>query len=91
MSLFTGMPRTATGIVEEESELLEINAENFALLLEKNPELAEIIAEIVSLRNKKNQEFLKKIKELSEKDIKRSCSKRSVLKWLRDIVKQKSE
>ena len=91
MSLFTGMPRTATGIVEEESELLEINAENFALLLEKNPELAEIIAEIVSLRNKKNQEFLKKIKELSEKDIKRSCSKRSVLKWLRGIVKQKNE
>jgi len=91
MSLFTGMPRTATGIVEEESELLEIRAENFTLLLEKNPELAEIIAEIVSLRNKKNQEFLKKIKELSEKDIKRSCSKRSVLKWLRGIVKQKNE
>jgi len=88
MSLFTGMPRTATGIVEEESELLEIRAENFAFLLEKNPRLAEIIAEIVSLRNKKNKEFLKKIKELSEKDIKRSCSKRSVLKWLKGFIKR---
>ncbi|MFQ5721904.1 MAG: cyclic nucleotide-binding domain-containing protein [Candidatus Aminicenantales bacterium] len=88
MSLFTGLPRTATGIVEEETELLEIRAEDFGLLLDKNPKLAEIIAEIVSLRNKKNKEFLKKIKELSEKDIKRSCSKRSVLKWLKGLVKK---
>ena len=41
MSLFTGMPRTATGIVMEESDLLEIEAEDFARMLEKNPKLAK--------------------------------------------------
>ena len=86
MSLFTGMPRTATGIVEMESELLEIRSEDFARLLERNPKLADVIAEIVSARNKKNQAFLKKIKELSEKDIKNSCSKRSILKRLKSLI-----
>ncbi len=87
MSLFTGMPRTATGIVDVESELLEIKALDFALLLERNPALAEVTADLVSKRNLKNQEFLKKIKELSAKDIKDSCSKQSILKRLRRFVK----
>lgn len=87
ISLFTGMPRTATGIVDVESELLEIKALDFALLLERNPALAEVTADLVSKRNRKNQEFLKKIKELSAKDIKDSCSKQSILKRLRQFVK----
>jgi len=87
MSLFTGMPRTATGIVNIESELLEIKALDFALLLERNLALAEVTADLVSKRNLKNQEFLKKIKELSAKDIKDSCSKQSILKRLRQFVK----
>ena len=87
MSLFTGMPRTATGIVNVESELLEIKALDFAVLLERNPALAEVTADLVSKRNLKNQEFLKKIKELSAKDIKDSCSKQSILKRLRQFVK----
>jgi len=86
MSLFTGMPRTATGIVEEESELLEIGALDFARLIKKNPSLAEIIAEIVSERNRKNMEFLKKIRELSSKDIEQSCSKRSILSRLKSFL-----
>jgi len=87
MSLFTGMPRTATGIVDVESELLEIKAPDFALLLKKNPALAGVTAELVSKRNRKNQEFLKKIKELSAQDIKDSCSKQSILKRLKQFVK----
>lgn len=90
MSLFTGMPRTATGFVEVESELLKIEAEDFSPLLERNPALAENIAEIVSERNKKNQVFLKKIKELSEKDIERSISKHSILERLRGFIRRKS-
>lgn len=86
MSLFTGMPRTATCIAEEESELLEIKAEDFALILAANPKLAEVIAEIVSAKNRKNQEFLEKIKELSKKDMEESCSKSSVLKRLKRMV-----
>lgn len=90
MSLFTGMPRTATGIVEEESELLEIKAKDFAMLLKRNSKLAEVIAEIVSARNKKNRQFLEKINELSEQDVKQGCSKRSILKWLKNFVKRKA-
>lgn len=89
MSLFTGMPRTATGVVEVESELLEIKAEGFARLLERNKGLADVIAEIVSTRNKKNKEFLEKIKELSAKDIKESCSKQSILRRLKSLISRK--
>ena len=88
MSLFTGMPRTATGIVEVDSELLEISRESFARLLESNPHLAEEIAELVSDRNKKNQEFLKKIKELSDQDIEVSTSKHSILERLRKFIRR---
>jgi CRP-like cAMP-binding protein len=90
MSLFTGMPRTATGIVGAESELLEIRAEAFAQLLEQNPALAEIIAEIVSKRNEKNREFLKKIKELSAQDIEDSISKHTILNRLKMLIRRKS-
>ncbi|MBN1223470.1 MAG: mechanosensitive ion channel [Candidatus Aminicenantes bacterium] len=89
MSLFTGMPRTATGIVQEEAELMEIKAGDFAYLLEKYPELSEALAETVSKRNKENQEFLEKIKELSKKDIEESTSKRSILARLSSFVKRK--
>ena len=87
MSLFTGMPRTATGIVEEESELLEIRAEDFAVLLDQIPALAEVIAETVSARNEQNREFLRKIKELSEKDIQAGTNKKSILEHLRSFVR----
>jgi CRP-like cAMP-binding protein len=86
MSLFTGIPRTATCVVEEESELLEIEAKDFALLLAENPKLDEVMAGIVSARNRKNKAFLKKIKELSKKDMEESCSKSSVLRRLKRLV-----
>jgi small-conductance mechanosensitive channel/CRP-like cAMP-binding protein len=86
MSLFTGLPRTATGVVEEETELLEITAEDFAGLLSRNPKVAEVMAEIVSARNRQNAEFLRKIKELSEKDIEAGTSPRSILDRLKKLV-----
>jgi small-conductance mechanosensitive channel/CRP-like cAMP-binding protein len=88
MSLFTGMPRTATGIVAEESELLEISTEDFSRLLGSNPELADVMAELVSKRNRKNQEFLEKIKELSAQDIEISTNKNSILNRLRKFIKR---
>jgi small-conductance mechanosensitive channel/CRP-like cAMP-binding protein len=86
MSLFTGLSRTATGIVEEEAELLEITAENFAQLLSRNPQLSEVMADLVSSRNQKNADFLGKIKELSAKDIEASTSRGSILERLRKLV-----
>jgi CRP-like cAMP-binding protein len=87
MSLFTGMPRTATGIVAEEAELLEIKSEDFAHLLAINPQLSDALAEIVSKRNLENQEFLEKLKELSKKDIEHSTNKRSILARLSSLIK----
>ena len=86
MSLFTGLPRTATGRIEEDAELLEIGADDFAFLLSRNPGLAEVIAELVSERNRKNQDFLRKIKELSEKDVEESCDRKSILERLKRLV-----
>ncbi|MDH7512308.1 MAG: mechanosensitive ion channel family protein [Clostridiales bacterium] len=86
MSLFTGLPRTATGTVEEDAELLEIGADGFAFLLSRNPGLAEVIAELVSERNTKNQDFLRKIKELSEKDVEESCDRKSILDRLKRLI-----
>ena len=86
MSLFTGLPRTATGIIEGEAELLEITAENFGELLSRNPQLAEVMAELVSSRNQKNAEFLGKIKELSAKDIEASTNRHSILERLKKLV-----
>jgi CRP-like cAMP-binding protein len=88
MSLFTGMPRTATCVVAERGELLEINAENFARLLERNPDIGEVIADLASQRNKENQELLQKIKELSAADIEESTNKNSILSRLKNLVKR---
>jgi small-conductance mechanosensitive channel/CRP-like cAMP-binding protein len=87
MSLFTGMPRTATGIVVDEAELLEIGAKDFAYLLDKNPRLSEALAEIVSKRNQENQALLEKLKELSKKDIEHSTNKRSILARLSSLIR----
>ncbi len=86
MSLFSGLPRTATGVVEEEAELLEITAENFAGWLAGKPQLAEVIADVVSARNRQNAEFLRKIKELSEQDIEAGTSPHSILDRLKKLV-----
>ena len=86
MSLFTGLPRTATGIITEEAELLEIDQESFAFLLDQHPQLAEFIAELVSRRNKANEDFLRKIKELSAQDIELSTDKKSILKYLKNLI-----
>jgi small-conductance mechanosensitive channel/CRP-like cAMP-binding protein len=86
MSLFTGMPRTATCVVEKETELLEIRAADFAQLLKRNPPAADLMADLVSQRNKKNQAFLKKINELSDQHIKESTSKHSILTRLKSFI-----
>ncbi len=86
MSLFTGMPRTASGTITEEADLLKIKAEDFAVVLAKNPDLAEVMAELIAARNEQNKAFLVKIKELSAKDIEAGTNKKSILDYLRRFV-----
>lgn len=86
MSLFTGMPRTATVVVAEEAELFEIRAGAFAALLTRNPQLAEAVAEVVSGRNRANLETLRKVKDLAARDIEAGADKKSVLEYLKKLV-----
>jgi len=86
MSLFTGMPRTATVAVAEEAELLEVRAGAFAALLARNPQLADSVAEVVSGRNLANLETLRKVKDLAARDIEAGTDKKSVLEYLKKLV-----
>jgi small-conductance mechanosensitive channel/CRP-like cAMP-binding protein len=86
MSLFTGLPRTATVVVDEEAELLEIRAPALASLLARNPQLAEAVAEVVSGRNRANLETLRKVKDLAARDIEAGADKKSVLEYLKKLV-----
>lgn len=86
MSLLTGMPRTATGVVDEAAELLEIKAGDFARLMDRHPLVAERIADMVSARNQQNRAFLEKIQELSKQDIAVGTSKHSILKRLKSLL-----
>lgn len=86
MSLFTGMPRTATLVVAEESELLEVRAGAFAALLARNPQLTEAVAEIVSGRNRDNLELLRKTKDLAARDLEAGTDKKTVLEYLKRLV-----
>ena len=86
MSLFTGLPRTATVVVDEDAELLEIRAPALASLLARNPQLAEAVAEVVSGRNRANLETLRKVKDLAARDIEAGTDKKSVLEYLKKLV-----
>jgi small-conductance mechanosensitive channel/CRP-like cAMP-binding protein len=86
MSLFTGMPRTATVVVAEEAELLETRAGAFAAVLARNPQLADAVAEVVSGRNRANLETLRKVKDLAARDIEAGTDKKSVLEYLKKLV-----
>ncbi len=86
MSLFTGMPRTATGRIREETELLEIPMSAFAGLLADHEEVMEEIASLVADRNKENEEFLAKIDSLPEKERVDSCDSSRILERLKSLA-----
>lgn len=86
MSLFTGLPRTATIIVAEEAELIKITAADFAQLLSRHPQLSEVIAQKVSERARKIQDFLQKVQYISRQEIEASCNPRSIVERFRQLI-----
>jgi hypothetical protein len=50
MGLFTGEPRTATVVVEDETEVLEISNLSLKPILEKNPELVQSFSHLIDER-----------------------------------------
>ena len=57
MGLFTGEPRTATVVAQEETEVLEIKHTCLKPVLEANPDLVERFVEIIEKRRAKLTEF----------------------------------
>jgi small-conductance mechanosensitive channel len=66
MALFTGEPRTATVVANEETQVLEITHECLKPLLEENPELVESFSNIIEKRRAALEE-LNEDKEKSQK------------------------
>jgi small-conductance mechanosensitive channel len=56
MGLFTGEPRTATVLAQEETEVLEIKHTSLKPILEANPDLVERFVEIIAERRAKLME-----------------------------------
>ncbi len=78
MGLFTGEPRTATVIAEEETEVLEINHLCIKPILESNPELVESFSKIIEERRAllhEEQDELKTSKETNEVGVFNSIKK----------------
>ncbi len=50
MGLFTGEPRSATVIVEDETEVLEISNLSLKPILENNPELVQSFSQLIEER-----------------------------------------
>ncbi|MBZ0270229.1 Crp/Fnr family transcriptional regulator, partial [bacterium] len=73
MSLFTGMERTATGRIPEETVLLEIPKDAFARLLGRDERIIDAVSQLVAARNRENAEFLAKIASLPATDLETSC------------------
>ncbi|TET24742.1 MAG: mechanosensitive ion channel [Candidatus Cloacimonadota bacterium] len=87
MSLLTGEKRSATIIAEEETEVLILDREDFALILKKKPAIADGISKILALRKAELGEKTKIIK--SQKDAKKKTEARSILKKIRNVFELK--
>ena len=86
MSLLTGMPRTATGRISQETELLEIPKDAFAALLAAHENVTAEIAELVATRNRENREFLEKIPSLPAEDVTAGCDAGLIQSRLRRLA-----
>lgn len=78
MGLFTGEPRTATVIAEEETEVLEINHLCLKPILESNPELVESFSKLIEERRQllnEQQDELKTTKQTDEVSVFNSIKK----------------
>ena len=64
MSLATGLPRTATIVVNEEVELLEISADAFAQLLGLREDVPQALARLVSERSAQNAAAWEKLRAM---------------------------
>ena len=80
MSLVTGLPRTATVLVNEEVELLEISKETFTVLLGMREDIPQILSKLVAERAEHNKAMLEKLQAMGSANVDESIKSASILK-----------
>jgi small-conductance mechanosensitive channel/CRP-like cAMP-binding protein len=86
MSLMTGLPRTATVSIQEETELLEIPHNAFACILALKPEIPEILSKLVAERAAKNAAAMEHLKSITTEDLRQTLRQENILmRFLRII------
>ena len=80
MSLVTGLPRTATVLVNEEVELLEISNGTFTVLLGMREDIPQVLAKLVAERAEHNRAMLEKLQAMGSANVDESIQSASILK-----------
>lgn len=89
MSLVTGLPRTATVLVNEEVELLEISKDTFTALLGMRDDIPQILAKLVAERAEHNKAMLEKLQSMGSANVDESIKSASILKRFLRMLGQK--
>lgn len=79
MSLMTGLPRTATIVVTESAELLEIDEAAFRQILAIHEDIPEILSRLVASRAAENAEALATVKELQAEVVEENIKQQNIL------------
>jgi len=81
MSLVTGMPRTATVLVNEEVELLKISQATFTTLLGMRNDIPQILSRLVAERAEHNKGVFEKLRSMGSGNVNERIKSTSILKF----------
>jgi CRP-like cAMP-binding protein len=83
----TGLPRTATVVVREEVELLEIPQDAFACLLALHPEIPDVLSQMVARRAARNAAALERLKCVSNDEVAQTLRQDNILQRFLRILR----
>jgi small-conductance mechanosensitive channel/CRP-like cAMP-binding protein len=86
MSLMTGLPRTATILVREEAELLEIPQDAFGCLLALKPEIPAVLSKLVADRAARNAAAMERLKSITTEDLTQTLRQENILQRFLRII-----
>jgi CRP-like cAMP-binding protein len=88
MSLMTGLPRTATVVVQGEVELLEIPQDAFACLLALHPEIPGVLSQMAARRAARNAAALERLKCVSNDEVAQTMQQENILQRFLRILRR---
>jgi small-conductance mechanosensitive channel/CRP-like cAMP-binding protein len=86
MSLMTGLPRTATILVRQEAELLEIPQDAFGCLLALKPEIPAVLSKLVADRAAGNAAAMERLKSITTEDLTQTLRQENILQRFLRII-----